>query len=44
MLSDLELEWELEKERRREGIPLDEEVIQSLKDLSKEYKVDYDLE
>ena len=39
-----ELEWELEKERRREGIPLDEEVIQSLKDLSKEYKVDYDLE
>ena len=38
-----ELEWALEKDRRKNGIPLDEEVIQSLKELSKEYKVDYDL-
>ena len=38
-----ELEWALEKERRKNGIPLDEEVMQSLKDLSKEFKVDYDL-
>ena len=38
-----ELEWALEQERRKNGIPLDEEVIQSLKDLSKEFKVDYDL-
>ena len=38
-----ELEWALEKERRKNGIPLDEEVIQSLKDLSNEFKVDYDL-
>ena len=36
-----ELEWELEQDRRKNGIPLDEEVIQSLKDLSKEFNVDY---
>ena len=29
-----ELEWALEQERRKNGIPLDEEVMQSLKDLS----------
>ena len=38
-----ELEWALEQERLKNGIPLDEEVIQTLKDLSKEFKVDYDL-
>jgi LDH2 family malate/lactate/ureidoglycolate dehydrogenase len=38
-----ELEWALEQERKKNGIPLDEEVIQSLKGLSKEFKVDYDL-
>ncbi|MGP8079193.1 MAG: Ldh family oxidoreductase [Dehalococcoidales bacterium] len=38
-----ELEWALEQDRRKNGIPLDEEVIQSLKDLSKEFKVNYDL-
>ena len=38
-----ELEWALEQERLKNGIPLDEEVIQSLKDLSKEFNVDYDL-
>ena len=38
-----ELEWALEQERRKNGIPLDDEVIQSLKDLSKEFKVDYNL-
>lgn len=38
-----ELEWALEKERRKNGIPLDEEVMKSLKDLSDEFKVDFDL-
>ena len=38
-----ELEWALEQDRLKNGIPLDKEVIQSLKDLSKEFKVDYDL-
>ena len=38
-----ELEWTLEQERRKNVIPLDDEVIHSLKDLSKEFKVDYDL-
>ena len=38
-----ELEWALEQERRKNGIPLDAEVIRTLKDLSKEFKVDYDL-
>jgi LDH2 family malate/lactate/ureidoglycolate dehydrogenase len=33
----------LEKERHKNGIPLDEEVMQSLKELSKEFNVDYDL-
>jgi LDH2 family malate/lactate/ureidoglycolate dehydrogenase len=39
-----ELEWEIEQERRQNGIPLDEEVIRSLKDLAKDFKVDYDLD
>ena len=39
-----ELEWALEKERRKNGIPLDEEVMKSLKELSNEFKVDYDLD
>ena len=38
-----ELEWALEQDRKKNGIPLDEIVIESLKELSKEYKVDYDL-
>ena len=38
-----ELEWALEQECNKNGIPLDEEVIRSLKDLAKEFKVDYDL-
>ncbi len=38
-----ELEWELEQERRKNGIPLDEEVIKSLKDLAKEFQVNYNL-
>ena len=38
-----ELEFALEQERKQYGIPLDEEVIQSLKDLAKEFKVDYDI-
>ena len=38
-----ELEFALEQERKQNGIPLDEEVIQSLKDLAQEFKVDYDL-
>ncbi len=38
-----ELEWELEQERRKNGIPLDSEVIRTLKNLSKEFKVDHDL-
>ena len=38
-----ELEWALEKERRKNGIPLDEEVMKSLKDLADEFKVDFDL-
>jgi LDH2 family malate/lactate/ureidoglycolate dehydrogenase len=38
-----EPEWALEQDRRKNGIPLDEEVIQSLKDLSTEFKIDYDL-
>lgn len=39
-----ELEWELEQERRKNGIPLDNEVMRNLKDLSKEFQVPYDLE
>jgi LDH2 family malate/lactate/ureidoglycolate dehydrogenase len=38
-----ELEWELEQERRKNGIPLDTEVIRTLKDLSIEFKVPYDI-
>jgi LDH2 family malate/lactate/ureidoglycolate dehydrogenase len=38
-----EFEFALEQERKKNGIPLDAEVIQSLKDLSKEFKVDYDI-
>jgi L-2-hydroxycarboxylate dehydrogenase (NAD+) len=38
-----ELEWALEQEGRKHGIPLDELVIQSLKELSEEFKVDFDL-
>ena len=38
-----ELEFALEQERKQYGIPLDEEVIQSLKDLAKEFKVGYDI-
>jgi LDH2 family malate/lactate/ureidoglycolate dehydrogenase len=39
-----ELEWALEQERKKNGIPLDEEVIRTLKDLSKEFKVKFDLD
>ena len=38
-----ELEWALEQERSQNGIPLDDEVIRSLKDLSKEFNVDCNL-
>lgn len=38
-----EPEWAIEQDRRKNGIPLDEEVIKSLKDLSKEFNVPYDL-
>jgi len=38
-----ELEWALEQERRKNGIPLDPEVIKTLKDLATEFNVDYDL-
>lgn len=38
-----QLEWDLENDRRKNGIPLDEVVIQSLKELGTEFKVDYDL-
>ena len=38
-----ELEWKLSEKRRKTGIPLDEEVIQSLKDLSTEFKLGYSL-
>jgi LDH2 family malate/lactate/ureidoglycolate dehydrogenase len=38
-----EQEWALEHDRRKNGIPLDDVVMQSLKELSTEFKVDYDL-
>jgi LDH2 family malate/lactate/ureidoglycolate dehydrogenase len=38
-----ELEWALVQDRKKNGIPLDEVVMQSLKELSTEFKVDYDL-
>ena len=39
-----ELEWELVQDRQKNGIPLDEVVIQSLKELAAEFKVKYDIE
>ena len=39
-----ELEWNLSEERRKTGIPLDEEVMLSLKALSTQFKVDYDFQ
>jgi LDH2 family malate/lactate/ureidoglycolate dehydrogenase len=39
-----ELEWNLSEERRKTGIPLDEEVMQSLEDLSTQFKVNYDFQ
>jgi LDH2 family malate/lactate/ureidoglycolate dehydrogenase len=39
-----ELEWELVQDRQKNGIPLDEVVIQSLKELASEFKVKYDIE
>lgn len=38
-----EPEWVIEQDRRKNGIPLDEEVIKSLQGLSKEFNVPYDL-
>jgi len=38
-----ELEWALVLDRKKNGIPLDEVVIQSLKELSTEFKVDFDI-
>ncbi len=38
-----EPEWAIEQDRRKNGIPLDDEVIASLKGLSKEFGVPYDL-
>jgi LDH2 family malate/lactate/ureidoglycolate dehydrogenase len=38
-----EVEHEIESERRR-GIPLDPQVIASLRELAKEFGVEYDLE
>jgi len=38
-----ELEWALVQDRRKNGIPLDEIVMKSLKDLSDEFKVGFDL-
>ena len=38
-----ELEWDLEQARRKNGLPLDEEVIQSLQDLSGDFNIDYDI-
>ena len=38
-----ELEWALEQERRKNGIPLDPEVIKTLKDLATEFNVDYNI-
>ena len=32
------------QERKKNGIPLDEEVIQSLKDLSEELKITFDID
>ncbi len=38
-----EAEYEVEKERRRSGIPLDPVVVNSLKELAKELSIEYDL-
>ncbi|MFH0846676.1 MAG: Ldh family oxidoreductase [Chloroflexota bacterium] len=38
-----EMEHEVEKKRRREGIPLDPVVVDSLKELAKELNIEYDL-
>lgn len=38
-----EPEYELERERRKKGIPLDPVVVKSLKDLAKELNIEYDL-
>ncbi len=38
-----QLEYELMQERKKKGIPLDPVVVQSLKDLSKDLNVPYDL-
>lgn len=38
-----EPEWAIEQDRRKNGIPYDDEVIASLKALSTEFKVPYDL-
>ena len=38
-----EIEGELERRRRAEGIPLHPAVVQSLRDMAKELEMDYDL-
>jgi L-2-hydroxycarboxylate dehydrogenase (NAD+) len=38
-----EVEYEIEKKRRKDGIPLHPGIIKSLKDLAKELDVEYDL-
>jgi L-2-hydroxycarboxylate dehydrogenase (NAD+) len=38
-----EVEYEIEKKRRKDGIPLHPSIITSLKDLAKELDVEYDL-
>jgi LDH2 family malate/lactate/ureidoglycolate dehydrogenase len=38
-----EPEWEIEQDRRKNGIPLDDEVIGGLKGLSNEFNIPYDL-
>jgi LDH2 family malate/lactate/ureidoglycolate dehydrogenase len=38
-----ELEWALVQDRKKNGIPLDEVVMQSLQELSAEFKVDFDI-
>jgi LDH2 family malate/lactate/ureidoglycolate dehydrogenase len=38
-----ELEWALVQDRKMNGIPLDEVVMQSLQELSAEFKVDFDI-
>ncbi len=38
-----EPEWAIEQDRRKNGVPLDDEVIAGLKGLSKEFGIPYDL-